>query len=114
MRQDSAPDPDFERRGIMNLHGLSQLPPSAERGWPERVKIRPVPMWLSSLGRPIPNRFAGATIAIVGVGLSCGILYHGILALCRTREDVVAGGIVQTVIGVGLVAWAFRWLLALA
>ena len=185
----------------MNLHGLSQLPLSAERGWPELVRIRPgllrlfgflvlplsllppamlyyagthhpemfgevygrkpwgqvaavfftaeivtlvamgwlirqvagtnkleidyhdaymlaaiapVPMWLSSLGLLIPNLFASVIIAIVGVGLSCGILYHGILALCRTREDVVAGGIVQTVIGMGLVAWAFLLLLALA
>jgi len=98
----------------LNLHGLSQLPLSAERGWPELVKIRPVPMWLSSLGLLIPNLFACVIIAIVGVGLSCGILYHGILALSRTREDVVAGGIVQTVIGVGLVARAFLWLLALA
>jgi len=76
--------------------------------------ITPVPMWLSALGLLIPNLFASSAIAIFGLGLSCGILYHGILALCRTREEVVAGSIVHTVIGAGLVAWVSVLLVALA
>ena len=72
------------------------------------------PMWLSALGLLIPNLLASGVIAIVGLGLSCGIVYHGVLALCRTREDVVAEGIVHTVIGAGIIAWASLLLVVLA
>jgi hypothetical protein len=76
--------------------------------------LAPVPMWLSSLGLLIPNLLASGLVALVGLGLSCGVTYHGVLALCRTREDVVAEGIVQTVIGAGVIAWAALVLIALA
>ena len=76
--------------------------------------IAPAPMWLSALGLLIPNLLASGVIALVGLGLSCGIVYHGVLALCRTREDVVAEGIVQTVIGAGVIAWAALLLVVLA
>lgn len=76
--------------------------------------IAPVPMWLSSLGLLIPSLTAAVIIAIGGLALSCGLVYHGIEALCRTREDVIVAGIVQIVIGAGLIAWALLLLLALA
>ncbi len=97
-------------RQVAATHGLSIDRHDARM----LAAIAPVPMWLSALGLLIPNFLVAVAIAIAGLALSCGIVYHGILALCRTREDVVAGGIVQTVIGAGLVAWAFLLLLALA
>jgi hypothetical protein len=42
----------------------------------------------------------------VALGVSCGIIYHGVEGLCHMREDVTAAAIVQTVIGAGLIAWA--------
>jgi hypothetical protein len=75
--------------------------------------IAPVPMWLSALGLLIPSLLVAAIIAIAGLVLSCGIVYHGIQALGRSREEVSAAGVVQTVIGAGLVAWAFLLLVAL-
>lgn len=78
------------------------------------ASILPVPMWLSSLGLLIPNLTAAVIIALAGLALSCGLAYHGIEALCRTREDVVAASIVQIVIGAGLIAWALLLLVALA
>ncbi|MGE5337941.1 MAG: Yip1 family protein [Gemmatimonadota bacterium] len=68
--------------------------------------IAPVPMWLSSLGLLIPSFWVNAFIATLGLGLACGLMYQGLRALGRQREEIVAGSIVQIVIGVGLIAWA--------
>lgn len=68
--------------------------------------ITPIPMWLSSLGLLLPNLPAAAFVAVAGLGLSCGLMYHGLLAICRTREEMLAAGVVQSVIGAGLIAWA--------
>lgn len=70
-------------------------------------------MWLSALGLLIPDLLLAASIALVGLGLTCGILYHGILSLCRTRDAIVAVSIVHTVIGACLAAWIPMLLLAL-
>lgn len=75
--------------------------------------IAPIPMWLSALGLLIPDLLLAASIALVGLGLTCGILYHGILSLCRTRDAIVAVSIVHTVIGACLAAWIPMLLLAL-
>jgi hypothetical protein len=68
--------------------------------------IVPIPLWLSSLGLLVPSLAFNVGTSLVALGLSCGIIYHGIEGLCHTREDVTAASIVQTVIGAGLVAWA--------
>jgi Yip1 domain len=74
--------------------------------------IAPVPMWLSSLALLVPSLAFSAAIGVTALGLSCMILYRGIQALGRRREEVVAATVVQIVIGAGITAWAL--LLALA
>lgn len=64
-----------------------------------------IPLWLSSLGLLAPSLAFNAGLSLVALGLSCGILYHGVEGLCHMREGVTAAGIVQTVIGAGLIAW---------
>lgn len=73
--------------------------------------LAPIPLWLSALGLFVPSLAFNAGLAIVALGFSCGIIYHGIMGLGHTREDVAAAGLVQTVIGAGLVAWALLLLL---
>lgn len=68
--------------------------------------IAPVPLWLASLGLLVPNLGFNALLSLAALVVSCGLIYHGIEGLCRTREDVTAAAIVQTVIGAGLAAWA--------
>ena len=105
----------------------------ALRGWPELVRIRPgllrlfvflvlplsllPPAMLCFAGTHHPEMF-GDVYSRKPWGQVAAVFFTAeiatLLALCRTREDVVAGGIVQTVIGMGLVAWAFLLLLALA
>jgi hypothetical protein len=74
--------------------------------------IAPVPLWLSSLGLLVPSLTFNAILSLVALGLSCGIIYRGIEGLCHTREDVSVAGIVQIVIGAGLIAWALLLMLA--
>lgn len=74
--------------------------------------IAPVPLWLSSLGLLVPDLATNVVLSLVAMGLSCALLYNGLQALGRRREGVVAAGLVQIVIGAGLMAWAL--LLALA
>ncbi len=73
--------------------------------------IAPIPLWLSSLGLFVPSLGFNAVLSLAALGLSCGIIYHGIEGLCHTREDVTAASIVQTVIGAGLIAWALLLML---
>ncbi|TCS72758.1 uncharacterized protein DUF1282 [Sulfuritortus calidifontis] len=68
--------------------------------------IAPVPLWLASLGLLVPSLGFNALLSLAALVVSCGLIYHGIEGLCRTREDVTAAAIVQTVIGAGLAAWA--------
>lgn len=73
--------------------------------------LTPVPLWLSSLGLLVPSLAFNAVVSIVALGLSCGIIYHGIKGLCHMREELTAAAIVQTVIGAGLAAWALLLLM---
>lgn len=73
--------------------------------------IAPVPLWVSSLGLLVPSLGFNVLLSLTALALSCGIIYHGIQALCHTREGVAAAAIAQTVIGAGLIAWALLLLL---
>ncbi|HNQ03981.1 MAG TPA: hypothetical protein PKH69_05155 [Thiobacillaceae bacterium] len=73
--------------------------------------IAPIPLWLSSLGLFVPSLAFNAVLSLVALGLSCGIIYHGIEGLGHTHEDATVGSIVQSVIGAGLIAWAMLLML---
>lgn len=75
--------------------------------------IAPIPLWLSSLGLLVPSLAFNAALSLAAMGISCGLIYHGVEGLCRTREGVTAAGIVQTVIGAGLIGWALLLLVIL-
>lgn len=77
------------------------------------ASITPVPMWLSALGLLVPTLLFAALVAAAGLVMSCAILYHGIQAFCRTREDVAAAGLVRTVLGLGFAAWCALMAVAL-
>ncbi len=74
--------------------------------------IAPVPLWLSSLGLLIPDLSFNVVLSVISMGLSFALLYHGLQALGRRRDEIIAAGIVQIVMGAGLIVWAL--LLALA
>lgn len=78
------------------------------------ASITPIPMWLSALGLLVPTLLFAAVLAAGGLVMSCAILYHGIQAYCRTREDVAAAGLVRTVLGLGFAAWCALLAIALA
>ncbi len=68
--------------------------------------IAPIPLWLSSLGLLVPSVAFNAVIAVVALGLSCGLVYHGVRSFCQIAEGAHAGAITRVVIGAGLFAWA--------
>lgn len=76
--------------------------------------VAPIPLWLSALGLFVPSLGFNALLSLAALGLSCGLIYHGVEGLCHTREDVTAANIVQTVIGAGLIAWALLLVLVVA
>jgi Yip1 domain len=78
------------------------------------ASITPIPMWLSALGLLVPTLLFAAILAAAGLVTSCAILYHGIQAYCRTREDVAVAGLVRTVLGLGFAAWCALLAIALA
>jgi len=76
--------------------------------------IAPIPMWLSSLGLLVPDLTFNVLFSMFATALSCALIYQGVQALGRRHDEVIAAGIVQTVIGAGLVAWALLLVLAFA
>lgn len=75
--------------------------------------LAPIPLWLSSLGLLVPSLGFNAVLSLAALAVSCGIIYHGVEALCHSREEVSAAGIVQAVIGAGLIAWALLLMVAI-
>lgn len=75
--------------------------------------IAPVPIWLSSLGLLIPDVAFNGVVSLTGLVLSCALLYQGVQAFGRKREEIIAAGIVQIVIGAALIAWALLLMLTL-
>lgn len=68
--------------------------------------IAPVPLWLSALGLFVPSLAFNAALSLLALAAACGLIYHGVFALCRMRDELNAAGITQTVMGGGLAAWA--------
>lgn len=73
--------------------------------------ISPIPLWLSALGLFVPNLAFNMVVSLAALGLSCGIIYHGLEGLGHSREDMAAANVVQIVIGMGLIAWALMLVL---
>lgn len=67
--------------------------------------IAPVPMWLSSLSLLVPNLVFNVLVALSGLGVSCALMYYGILALCRMEDGIEAAGVTYTVMAAGMIAW---------
>lgn len=67
--------------------------------------LAPLPLWSSAAGFALPGIAAPAAVLLAGLGLACGIAYHGLVAMCRPREAIVAAAVVQVAAGAGLAAW---------
>lgn len=68
--------------------------------------VAPIPLWLSSLALLVPNFLFAAAVGMAAFAVSCVVIYHGVAALLRVKEDVVAGSIVHGIMACGLLAWA--------
>lgn len=89
-------------RHIALAHGLRV----ARRDASLVALLAPLPLWAATAGVALPGVLAPTAIALAGVALACGIAYHGLVAICRPREEIVAAVVVHLVAGAGLAAWA--------
>jgi hypothetical protein len=64
-----------------------------------------LPLWGSAARFALPRVAAPSTELLAGLGLTFGIAYHGLVAMCRPREANVAAAVVQVAAGAGLAAW---------
>jgi hypothetical protein len=76
--------------------------------------IVPVPLWLSAFGLFFASMAINMAISVVALACSCGLIYHGIFALCHTHEEIKAMSITYTVISAGLVAWVLLLAIVIA
>lgn len=75
--------------------------------------MTPLPMWLSSLALAVPSIGFVAAVAVVGLGLSILMTYHGVRALFHAEEQIVAASITYSVMGAGILVWALLLTLVL-
>ncbi|WP_374564718.1 YIP1 family protein [Ideonella sp.] len=74
--------------------------------------ITPVPLWLASLGLLIPSLIANLVLSAFALGISCALLYNGLMAWSREHESMAAVRVVHVVTSAGLAAWALLLVLA--
>jgi hypothetical protein len=88
-------------RQVAAVHGLILGPHESRL----LAALAPLPLWASAAGFVLPGIAAPAAVLLGGLALACGIAYHGIVAICRPRETILAAAVVQVVAGAGLAAW---------
>jgi hypothetical protein len=76
--------------------------------------IAPVPLWLSAFSLFSTNMAINAAISLIALACSCGLIYHGIFALCHMHEEIKAMSITYAVISAGLAAWVLLLLVVIA
>ncbi len=76
--------------------------------------IAPVPLWLSAFGLFFTSIPINMAMSVVALACSCGLIYHGIFALCHMHEEIEAMSITYTVISAGLVAWVLLLVIVIA
>jgi hypothetical protein len=67
--------------------------------------LAPLPVWVSAAGFALPGVAVPVAVSLAGLALTCGIAYHGLVAICRPREEIAAAAVVHCVAGMGLAAW---------
>ena len=67
--------------------------------------IAPIPLWLSSLVLFVPDLLIGVVVGGLAMACSFGLIYHGVYALFRPRENIQALQMATVIAGAGLLAW---------
>lgn len=76
--------------------------------------IAPVPLWLSAFGLFFASIAINMAISVVALACTCGLIYHGVFALCHMHEEIEALSITYNVISAGLVAWVLLLAIVIA
>lgn len=68
--------------------------------------LAPLPLWIAAIALLIPSLLLNVMVVLLALGLSCSLVYHGLLALCeRKTNDVATMSVTYTIMAAGLLAW---------
>jgi hypothetical protein len=76
--------------------------------------IAPIPLWLSAFSLFSTNMAINVAVSVIALAGSCGLIYHGVFALCHMHEEIKAMSITYAVISAGLAAWVLLLLVVIA
>lgn len=69
------------------------------------ASVAPVPLWLSALTLLVPDLGTAVVVGVLALACSVGLIYHGVYALFRMRDDLKALQMATVISGVGLLMW---------
>lgn len=75
------------------------------------ASIAPVPLWLSAFGLFIPDMTVNVILALLALAATCSLIHHGVRAVLRVKDQLVAAAITHTVMGAGIAGWSCLLLL---
>lgn len=75
------------------------------------ASIAPVPLWLSALGLFVPNMTVNVVLGLLAMVATGSLIHHGVRAVLKVQDELVAASITHTVMGAGIAGWSFLLLL---
>ncbi|MGP9633502.1 YIP1 family protein [Halomonas sp. AOP43-A1-21] len=68
--------------------------------------LAPLPLFISSLVLLIPNLLVNVIVILSALGISCGLIYHGLQALCTHKAfDMVTISVTYTIMAACALGW---------
>ncbi|SHF03534.1 Protein of unknown function [Modicisalibacter ilicicola DSM 19980] len=67
--------------------------------------LAPIPLWLSALALLIPSLTFNVIVALVALGISCSLVYHGLQGLARKQEEMETLSATYTIMAASVLAW---------
>tara|TARA_R110002020_G_scaffold60266_3_gene163545 strand:+ start:3469 stop:4035 length:567 start_codon:yes stop_codon:yes gene_type:complete len=68
--------------------------------------LAPLPLFVASLALLVPNLLFNVAVILSGLGISCSLIYQGLLALCTHQEfDVATISATYTIMAASALGW---------
>lgn len=75
------------------------------------ASVAPVPLWLCSLGLFVPSLALNIVIGLLAMAATCSLIHHGVRAILRVDDGLLAASVTHTVMGAGIAGWSCLLLL---
>ncbi|WP_227369740.1 Yip1 family protein [Halomonas sp. M20] len=67
--------------------------------------LAPIPMWLSALALWVPSLAFNIIVALIALGVSCSLVYHGLKGLAREQDEMETMSAAYTIMSASVLAW---------